>query len=422
VAADITINNLVVHAHLEGAIACDVRLSAPVTHIIGDYALGPDFAAPEYVDVNMIGDVAVSFPNGFNHDFIGGICSWPLIEDIINLIIGDLGDEVSAGFQDFLKDPDGGGPADSPIAEAIETALADVSIAGDIASALGIDVSAPMFQVDEGPDRIVIGSDFGALSVNPPPGAPNFTSSLHVIESFPSFNPVLTPEGGLPYHVGLCVASSAFNQLLKSQVEMGIMTQVLTEIDFDGEGGTPPQSVNAGLMALFIPELLAVIDASTPMKIVLDPTIAPVVSGDPGPNGELNELLISHLEVRLVACTGPVNPAQCDPGDTETTYMIAAVDVRTGFDIAFDPSGQLNISLTAPLLEDVRIVVVDNPLHTNELAIETLMPTVFAPLLPSLSSTLGSIPIPQFFGLSVQGVEVSRNGQFMCVFMNLVVP
>jgi hypothetical protein len=158
------------------------------------------------------------------------------------------------------------------------------------------------------------------------------------------------------------------------------------------------------------------------MKIVLEPTIAPVVSGQPGPNGELNELLLGHLAVGLVACTGPLNPSQCDPGDTETSYLGGAVDVRVGFDIGQDPdTNQLAITLTVPDAEDIDIVVVDNPLHANELAMQTLFPQVFAPLLPTLSDTLGSIPIPEFFGLQVQPLEASRNGSFMCVYMNFQV-
>lgn len=422
VAGDITINDLTIHARLAGAITCEIRMWAPVTHIFGDYSLEPSGVDPSNVDVNLVGDIVVTFPNGFNHDFTSGICSWPLIEDIVDLIVGSLGDDVSAGFQDFLKDPDGPGPQDSPVAAAIEEALANVSIASGIGQSLGITVFAPMFQVDENNDRIVIGSDFAATAAASPPGAPNFSASFHVDEPFPDFVPALTPVGGLPFHVGLCVSTSAFNQLLKAQVEMGIMSQALTELDLDGDGGAPPEQLTAGLMSLFIPELLSPVgplDPTTPMKILLNPTIAPIVSGNPGPAGELNELLISHLEIAMVSCTGPINPTQCDPADVQTTHLVGAVDVKAGFDLSFDSgSGQLVVSLPAPDPQNITVVVLDNPLNANEFAIQTLIPTVFAPLLPSLSDTLGSIPVPTFFGLGMEGVEVSRNGEFMSVYMS----
>jgi hypothetical protein len=422
VAGDITINDLTVNASLTGPISCTIRMVMPVTQIFGDYSLEPDGVDPTFVDVNLSGDILVAFPNGVNHDFTSGICSWPLIEDIVDLIVGDLSDDVSAGFQDFLKDPDGPGPGDSPVAQAIEDALANVSIASGIGEALGITVYAPMFQVDENNSRIVIGSDFAATAATPPLGAPNFIASYHVDETFPNFVPPLTPEQGLPFHVGLCVSTSAFNQLLKAQVEMGIMSQALTEIDLDGPAGSPAQALNAGVLSLFIPELvppLGVLDPATPMKILLNPTIAPIVTGREGPGGELNELLISHLEISIVSCSGPVNPSQCDDGDVETMHLVGAVDVKAGFDLALDEeTGQLTVSLPAPDAQNIRIVVLDNPVGANEFVIQTLIPSVFAPLLPSLSDTLGSIPVPTFFGLVMEGVEVSRNGEFMSVFMN----
>jgi hypothetical protein len=176
------------------------------------------------------------------------------------------------------------------------------------------------------------------------------------------------------------------------------------------------------LLSLFIPELvppLGVLDPATPMKIVLNPTIAPIVTGRLGPAGELNELLISHLEIAMVSCTGPVNPSQCDAADVQTTHLVGAVDVKVGFDLSFDEqTGQLVISLPAPEPQNITVVILDNPAHANEFILQALIPTVFAPLLPSLSDTLGSVPVPTFFGLGMDGVEVSRSGQFMSVFMN----
>jgi hypothetical protein len=196
----------------------------------------------------------------------------------------------------------------------------------------------------------------------------------------------------------------------------------LTELDLDGPGGAEPQQLTAGLMSVFIPELvqpIGTLDPSAPMKILLNPTIAPIVSGREGPDGELNELLISHLEITMVSCAGPVNPTQCDPADVLTTHMVGAVDVKAGFDISFDSeTGQLDISLPAPAPENITVMILDNPVGANEFVLQALIPSVFAPLLPSLSSTLGSIPIPSFFGLSMEGVEVSRSGSFMSVFMN----
>jgi hypothetical protein len=40
--------------------------------------------------------------------------------------------------------------------------------------------------------------------------------------------------------------------------------------------------------------------------------------------------------------------------------------------------------------------------------------------LPDLANTLGSFPIPSFFGFQLQTVEVGRNGAFLGIFADLV--
>ena len=44
----------------------------------------------------------------------------------------------------YRADPDGAGPLDSPLADAIETALSEVSIAGPAGEALGVMLDAPI--------------------------------------------------------------------------------------------------------------------------------------------------------------------------------------------------------------------------------------------------------------------------------------
>jgi len=52
--------------------------------------------------------------------------------------------------------------------------------------------------------------------------------------------------------------------------------------------------------------------------------------------------------------------------------------------------------------------------------VQSVVPALLGPLLPSLADALGSIPLPQFFGLQLQGVEVSRlSGGHMGIFANL---
>ena len=62
-----------------------------------------------------------------------------------------------------------------------------------------------------------------------------------------------------------------------------------------------------------------------------------------------------------------------------------------------------------------------NPLGVDEAALEAdVLPPLVASLLPSVAGSLASFPLPEFFGLSLSGVEISRNGQFMTLYANLV--
>jgi hypothetical protein len=54
-----------------------------------------------------------------------------------------------------------------------------------------------------------------------------------------------------------------------------------------------------------------------------------------------------------------------------------------------------------------------------EAQVEAVLPGVILPLIPDLAGALSGFPLPQFFGLRLEGVEVSRNGQFLSLFANL---
>ena len=109
-----------------------------------------------------------------------------------------------------------------------------------------------------------------------------------------------------------------------------------------------------------------------------------------------------------------------EPGP-DTVWLRGQLDADLGMNLAFLPDGSgLAITLTSPQPGDVQISIIDNPLGANESQVETVLPALVTPLIPQLAGALSGFPLPQFFGLSLQGVEVSRNGQFLSLFANLV--
>lgn len=378
---------------------CGLRLTAAQTNIDGDYGLTADSVDPSNVDVSQVGPVGVGFVS-FNQTYTSGICDWPIIGDIIQLIIGDIEPTVVAGLEDFLADPDGGGPADAPVAEAIEVALAGISIAGPIGEAIGVTLEAPLFDVYEDDAGITFDSDARVTALMPDPNAPDFTASYHVPETFPTFG-ANTPVGNLPYGLALSISTSAFNQLLKAETESGLLRTSITELDF----GFGPVPLTAGNLATFVPALTA-IDPDTDLRIDLAPTLAPVVTGQDGPNGEIGDLRIGHLLATLVVA------------DTGATLLSIVVDVEVGLDITF-VDGQLAFNLGTLTTDDLELTILSNPLAANETQLVAVLLFLLPDLLPSLADSLGSFPIPSFFGLNLSPVEISKVGGFMSLYTDL---
>ena len=416
VGANITVQNLRVDVDIDGSGLvpdCHLRLTANSMPLTGDYALQPMAGDPSNVDVNLVGPIGVSF-SGFSYQFTSGLCDAPIIGDIIQALLPDIEDFTVNGIRGFLSDPDGGGPQDSPIADAIETTLAGISITGPIGSGLGLQLNAPLFQVVEDNTGITFGSDSrftvsvggGPGQCLPPPGAPNLLASYSPPAVFPSFGPT-TPVGGLPYGLGIGVSPAAFNQLLRGQTECGLMRASLTTIDLDGPGGTPPLPITSTLLSLLVPEF-GQLPPNTPLRVDIAPTLAPIVTGDPGPNGELTELRIAHVAVQVV-----------QPGPN-TVWLAGAFDARLGMNLAFLPDGSgLAVTLSEPDAADTVMAIVYNPLGASEATLETVLPGVIRPLIPQLAGALAGFPLPEFFGLNLAGVNVSYNGDFLALFANL---
>ncbi|MGH6739103.1 MAG: hypothetical protein ACREDY_08735, partial [Bradyrhizobium sp.] len=393
--------------------SCGLRLTANAMLLSGEYALQPLASDPSSIDVNLVTPMNVVF-SGFDHTFTSGICDAPVIGDIINAILPDIQSTATDGIKGFLSDPDGSGPQDSPIAAGIQSVLAGISITGPVGEGLGLQLQSPLFEVLEDPAGITLGSDSrfqvsvgsGPGQCIPPPGTPDLTASYSKAAAFPTFGST-TPVSHAVYGMGIGISTAGFNQLLRGQTECGLMRTSLTTIDLDGSGPAPPVAVTSTLLSLIIPEF-AQLPADTPLRIDIAPTIAPIVTGNAGPNGELTELKIAQVSMKVV-----------EPGP-EITWLEGALDARLGFNLAFLPDGSgLAITLSEPQTSDLTISVIDNPLGASESQVETVLPALVRPLIPQLAGALSGFPLPQFFGLSLQGVEVSRTGQFLALYANL---
>jgi cysteine-rich repeat protein len=410
VAADITLEDLRIDIHIDGTGLvpdCGLRLQANELRLSGDYTLEPDDGDPSFVDVDLTNLTGVTF-SGFSRQFTYGSCG------LVESQLGDVEALARDAITGFIDDPDGPGPEDSPLAEAIENALAGISISGAVGSGLGLDLDAPLFTVSEDPSGITFGAH-SRFSVDvgsgpgqclPPPGAPDLTASYAPPVPFPAFG-ATAPVSGAPYGVGIGVSPAGFNQLLRGQTECGLLRTSLSDIDLDGPGGNAPIPITSSLLSLLAPEF-AQLPPNTPLRIDVAPTLAPVITGAPGPSGELEELRIAHVAVSIV-----------EPGP-ETVWLGGAFDARLGMDLGFLPDGSgLSVTLAEPAAADTTMTITHNPLGADEAQLETLLPSVIRPLIPDLAGGLSGFPLPEFFGLVLGGVEVSHQGDFTALYADL---
>jgi hypothetical protein len=419
VATHITISDLFVgvNLHLDDGLLidanCGLELQIPTTAIDATFDLAPG-ADPSFVDVNLVGVPAVD-TGSVNYEFISGICDGDtfLIGDIVNLVAGpQIETLVGQGFATKLGDPDGAGPADSPIADAIETALAQVSIAGAVGEAVKVNLAAPFTQITEGASAIDFraNADFfttvgaGPSDCQPPTGAPDLASTFDVPGSFPALGD--TTPGGDAYGLGLVISASAFNQLLGSMAECGILNQSVHEISL---GGTPVP-ITSTVLAALVPQFGTKLPPNTPLRVEIDPTVGPFLTSRPGPGGAPSELVLANLRLAFVQDTanGPV------------TWLALAVDAPLGFDLEFDAgANQLSPVITAPAPADVDTRVMSNAVGANAVALETLFPQLFPSFVGDLSASFAAFPLPAFLGLSLDVLEVARQENSFVLYANL---
>lgn len=415
--ADIRLNNLNLNVYIDGsglAPDCNLNLRASTVNLTGNYALEPDGTIPTRVDVAQLGGVNTAFTN-FNQNFTSGICDIPLIGDLIQLIVGNVRPMVEDGLEGFLNSTDAN--SNTPIAAAIEGALAGVDISGSVGQALSTQLDAPFFKVQETASGITLGSNARFVTnygtnpgqCDPPEGAPDLSASYHVAQPFPSFGS--TTPGGTPYEIGMGISSSGFNQLLRSMVECGLLVATITELDLFGTG--TPIPLTAGLLTLFIPQM-ANLAPNSPARIAINPTIAPLITGAPGPAGELALLKIAQLHLNVFV------DVTTESGVVTLDAAEMMLDADVGIELAVDEgTGSLVFELAQPDPMNISVKSVENPIGADLSSVEALLPHVVGTFLPALAGGLGSFPLPSFLGLTLDVVEVGRNGEMLTIYADL---
>ena len=420
VATTITVKDLYigVDLHITDNLAintdCRLELQIPNTVITNTFDFRPLPGNPSQVDVNLVGTPAVN-TGTVSYEFISGICDADtfLIGDIVNSLAGGkIQSLVAGGFSTQLGDPDGSGPQDSPVAAAIQTALSQISIAGSVGTAVKVNLDAPFTQIDETSSAIDFRANadfFPTIGSGPSDcpavaNAPDLTSSFDVAGTYPTLGNT-TPSGD-PYGLGLVVSSSAFNQMLSSMTECGLLNKEITEISLGG----PPLPITSTVLSLLAPQFGTKLPPNTPIKIRVVPTSGPYLTDKPGPNGEPGELVLANLLLQFIQTTN----------GNESVVLELAVDAPLGFDLGVNASlDQLAPTITPPPASTVKARVYRNSIGVSEPTIEALFPSLFPSFVSGLSDTFAAFPLPDFLGLKLNVKSVNRQGNYWVLYSNL---
>ncbi len=403
VQAVVTLTDLSVPVRVDARVAgipatCALQVDAASVTIDGAYTLEPDPNDPHYLDVNLVGASPTVTLGNVTDDFVGGICSIPVIEQIVGLFMPDVEDMMETSLTSLLGDPDGAGPADSPVADAVEQALSQLSIAGDIGGALGLDLESTITAADEHPDGIALRATASFTAATVAPEAPDLTGSVGFPGEVLAALPATTP-GGHDYDVAVGASASGFNQLLAGETELGLLNVDVT--DLDGEPLT--------LRGLF--DLIGaggLITEDHPVVISLRPEVAPFVTTEPGPDGSIGEMRLGGYRTTIAVA-----------GDDPTLLLELVLDFRTGVGLELADDG-LAFTFAQPSEDDLEAAIIENPLGLPPALIEGVFAELAPQVFGSVEDELPSFPLPQFAGLDLSPVEIGRVGSGFVLFADLV--
>ncbi|MED5262021.1 MAG: hypothetical protein VX574_06460 [Myxococcota bacterium] len=397
--ADIALNDLFVNVDVYStsgiSITCELTITAPLLRLGADFTIQPQASDPSYVDVIQTGGVASAFVKLQNDAGCSGFLSG-LVESFVEDAATDMIETEVTTLMDTV-DAEG----NTPIAAAFETALDGLELANEIGSGLELDVNALFNAAVIDDDGTTLDLDVAFLAITPDPNAVDLTESLDLPSTLPTFG-ASTPAGAL-YDLALGVGPAAFNNLLKAETEKGLLITSISELTVLGQ----VLPLTGGLVSLLAPEL-GVLPGALPLRLDIQPRLAPVVSGEAGPNGELAELQVAHMLVSLRSNDG-----------SEDLHLSFVVDLAVGLNAGLNEAGQMSFSLGTLDPAVVGVGIIANPYGVNETdfvgVIQTFLPTLF----PELAAALAAFPLPDLAGLTVSLVEASRNGDFLTIFLSV---
>ncbi len=411
VALSIELQDIFVRAKVEADVgpfdaSCTIEVMADSMQVNGALHLAPRGANPAAIDVTQVGNMVLSFGNFSDDTDCGGFLG-DVIEGLAKTLAGNIQTLLQDGLGDFLNAVDAAG--NTPLAEGLESALDVLSVETLVNASIaefGLQADVPFAQILEDSDGLTFvvdtGIDARPAAVGTLCTTPQDNRALNAIYHVPAPLPTLGPvtPGGLQYDVGGVISTTVLNQALRAVTACGLLQAELTEIDL-GNGDMP---ITAGLISAFLP-VFEQLEPTQSIQVVLRPTLAPIVSNQPGPAGELLDLRVSAYLLELFI-TGETTPV-----------LQLAVDLRAGLELRLDPS----IGAVRPrigTITDWATAFILNPLGVDPARIQFLIELLLTQI-DDLNNDLDPLEIPPVEGLRFEMIEVSRVSSYIGVFLDI---
>jgi hypothetical protein len=368
---------------------CDGTYNASNVKVTAQGNLEGVFVGPDQVLGITINNTGVIY-TGASGDLSGGFfCDF--IGAFFADVEGDFEDALTQAFTDELP-------------PAINEALADINISGEIGPSLDVVIDALYTSVPEDSQGVTFILDSNITALNPVPDAPVITHTL--IPSSPG-NPVLgptVPSSGLTYDLGFCLSDGFVNRAMAAFMRQGMFNQSLTSVPIGGNN-IPLTTGIVGLITGNDPAYQA--DCfNCPVTLVLKPTSAAVARAPEVGEGGTVALIVPNYRVDVVA----------DDGGTPRTQLTALVTFT--LPITLNVSGP-SISVTTGTLAVNNAKVTNNPIGANEAAFVATAEDLFPLAAGALGDLFEEITLPSVQGLTVTGRGSDYNVSCAAIYMNL---
>lgn len=413
VTATLDLNDIFVSADVEASagplsVSCRIDVGAANVRVRGAYNLEPNTSNPATINVIQQGDATITIGNFNDNTDCGGLLG-DVIEELVDLFIGEIQTRLRRQLADFLNKVDSTG--NTPLARALESGLTQVSferLINNLSADQGLVAATPLVRVAEDNAGVTLSANTRITSVigiepgqcDAPPDTPRNFRSYRVPATFPAFGAATPAPSNLPYDIGITLSATSLNQLLKAIVECGLLQKNFTEVDV-GFGLTP---ITPGLLSLFIPAFQS-LENDLPLSVRLRPTLAPFITANPGPAGELMELAVSHFLVEII------------DSSKSSLLLQVALDVRAGLNLNLDTENKA-LQLSIGEVVDPSLEILDNAVGADSASLRVMLEQLL-PIFSDLAEELTLFTFPTIFNIPLEGLELSRLDGYLVLYTKL---